>query len=88
MRFGAGRTWAAGKTARQVGTMLQAAFIAVPLGGCWINGTPPEPCHIAILFQPDQAHFAPPAWVNMPCISMSAAVSTTISSDALGSHRP
>ncbi|HXD44216.1 MAG TPA: efflux transporter outer membrane subunit [Pseudolabrys sp.] len=23
--------------------MLQAAFIAVPLGGCWINGTPPEP---------------------------------------------
>ena len=43
MRFGAGRTWAAGKTARQVGTMLQAAFIAVPLGGCWINGTPPEP---------------------------------------------
>jgi NodT family efflux transporter outer membrane factor (OMF) lipoprotein len=23
--------------------MLQAAIIAVPLGGCWINGTPPEP---------------------------------------------
>ncbi|HEY5280192.1 MAG TPA: efflux transporter outer membrane subunit [Pseudolabrys sp.] len=23
--------------------MLQAACIAVPLGGCWINGTPPEP---------------------------------------------
>src|SRR6185312_7878069 len=43
MRFGAGGTWAAGKAARQVGTMLQAAVIAVPLGGCWINGTPPEP---------------------------------------------
>jgi len=23
--------------------MLQAACLAVPLGGCWINGTPPEP---------------------------------------------
>ena len=43
MRFGAGGTWAAEKAARPVGTMLQAAVIAVPLGGCWINGKPPEP---------------------------------------------
>jgi len=43
MRFGAGRAWTAAVAARPVWTMLQAAFIAVPLGGCWINGTPPEP---------------------------------------------
>ena len=43
MRFGAGRTLAAARPARPVWTMLQAAIIAVPLGGCWINGTPPEP---------------------------------------------
>ena len=43
MRSGAGRTLAAARSARPVWTMLQAAVIAVPLGGCWINGTPPEP---------------------------------------------
>ena len=43
MRLEAGRTSTALAAARPVWTMLQAACIAVPLGGCWINGTPPEP---------------------------------------------
>ena len=43
MRSGGGRTKAAERTARPVWTMLQAACLAMPLGGCWINGTPPEP---------------------------------------------
>jgi len=43
MRFGAGRTGAAHRAVRPVWIMLQAACVAVPLGGCWIEGTPPEP---------------------------------------------
>jgi NodT family efflux transporter outer membrane factor (OMF) lipoprotein len=43
MRFGAGRTGATDKSVRPVWSMLQAVCLAVPLGGCWINGTPPEP---------------------------------------------
>ena len=43
MRCRANRTWAADKAARPVRIMLQAACLVLPLGGCWINGTPPEP---------------------------------------------
>ena len=43
MRCRALRTWAAEKTARPVQIMLQAAFLVLPLGGCWITGKPPEP---------------------------------------------
>ena len=43
MRCRANRTWAADKAARPVRIMLQAACLVLPLGGCWITGTPPEP---------------------------------------------